>query len=217
MWLYLGHIFLDSQLFTLEKSTLLALVDIHARKGIDKAVSLTVVIITLNYYIGHCRRLFYLLFLHFYVLCAEIIRIDKDLIIITWLESESFRYDVLLWEIKCAHRPFLITFKSAYRVAIAVFHTISNISLEQIKHFQELSPNLINCLFIILILLAYFLKSIVGTELYFLSIINGLFLTNGSIEIYVLLFQCAHWARNFLHQNRCIYKWFIVFCENFIL
>ena len=62
---------------------MLAFVDIHARKGIDKAIGLAVVIITLNYYIGHCRRLLHLLLLHFYVLRAEIIWIDKDLIIIT--------------------------------------------------------------------------------------------------------------------------------------
>ena len=144
-------------------------------------------IITLNYYIGHCWWLFDLLFLMLDVLCAKIVWIDKYLIIVTRFKGESFRYDMFLWEIKCTHRPFLITFKSSYWVAIAIFHTISDISFEQIEHFQELSPNLINCLFIILILLTYFLESIVCAKLDFLSIINCLFLTDWSIEIYVFL------------------------------
>ena len=156
--------------------------------------------ITLNHYVGHCWGLFSLLLLKLDVLCAEIVRINKDFVIIAWLEGESFRYDMFLWEIKCAHWPFRITLKGPYRVSIAILHAITNVTLEQIKHFQELSSNLINCiLFIILILLTYFLEAIVCTELDLLSVIDGLFLTNWSIEIYVLLLQSAHRARNLLH------------------
>ena len=192
MRLNLCHVLLYGQLLALKEPALLALVYIKTGKCVDEKVWPAVVKVTLNHDISHCRGLLCYLFLELDGLWTEVVRIDEYFVVISRFKSESFWNDVLLSEIESTHGPLLVAFKGHYWITIAVFHSISNITLEQIEHFQELLPDSVNCAFILFVCFSNLLEASVGTEFDLLGVVDGLLLTYRSIEVNMFLLEGTH-------------------------
>ena len=162
MGLDLSHVLFDGELLAPEKSTLLPLVHIQAGKSIDEQIGSAIVIVSLYDYISQCGRLLLFFLLELNGALAEVIRINQYIVIISALVSEGFRYHVLFREIESAHRPILVTFECSGWIPIAVFHSIADVTFEQVEHFEELLAYFVHiCLFILFILLSHFFKAVV--------------------------------------------------------
>ena len=99
---------------------------------------------------------------------------------------------MLLGEIESTHGPVLVAFEGHNGIPITVFHSISNITLEQIEHLKELFSYSVNCSVILFVLLTDLLEASVSTEFNLLGVVNGLLLANRSIEVNVLLLEGTH-------------------------
>ena len=105
MRLNLSHILLYGQLLALKEPTLFAFVYKEAGECVDEEVWPTVVEVTLNYNIGHCRGLLFSFFLELDRFRTEVVRIDENLVVISRFKGKRFGDDVLLSEIEGAHGP----------------------------------------------------------------------------------------------------------------
>ena len=130
MGLDLSHVFLDGQLLASEQTTLFTLIDIQAGERVYEEICAAIVVVSLNNNVCCCGRLLLLLFLELDGTLAEVVWIDEDVVVIARLVREGFGDDVLLREVEGAHWPILVAFKRRCRVAIAIFHAISDITLK---------------------------------------------------------------------------------------
>ena len=109
---------------------------------------------------------------------------------------------MLFGEIEGTHGPSFVTLESGDWIAIAVFHSVTDVSFEQVEHFKELLSYLVcRGLFICFVELTYFLETIVCTEFDFLSVIDGFLLTHWPVKVNMLLFETAHQAGNLFHED----------------
>ena len=109
---------------------------------------------------------------------------------------------MLFGEIEGTHGPGFVTLESGDWIAIAVFHSITDVSFEQVEHLEELLSYLVcRGLFICFVELTYFLETIVCTEFDFLGVVNGFLLTHWPVKVNMLLFETAHQAGNLFHED----------------
>ena len=145
-------------------------------------------IVTLDNHIGYIGLDFNLFELVLNVHLTEVVRVNLDVVVVARLESESLWDHVLLREVEGTHWPVLVAFKMANRVFVAVHHSVTGVTLEQVEHFEELLPNLVHIGRLInFVLISDFLESVIGTVLDVLRVVNCLFLTDRSVEVDVLL------------------------------
>jgi len=162
-------------------------VNIEGGKRVDEHIGLAVVEVPLDQNIRHCRLL-----LNFGLIVrleldscgAEVIRVNRYLIIIARLVSESLRDDVLFGKVKSAHWPALLALEGAHGVSVAHFHAVADIAVEHNEKFQELLPYALNVgVLIILVILAHLLEALVGAVFDVLGLVDSFFLTNWSVKI----------------------------------
>ena len=82
MRLNLSHVFLYSQLFASEQSTLFALVHVKAGKCIDEKIGSAIVIISLNHNVCKGRGSLLFLLLEFNGTLAKVVRVDQNVVIV---------------------------------------------------------------------------------------------------------------------------------------
>ena len=161
--------------------------DIQRGECVDEKVGFTVVEVALNYDILQFRLLFLFrdhLVLEFDRCRAEIVRNDRDFIIVGRFVSESLRYDMLSREVKRAHWPALVALKSTHRVDIAHLHSIAHVTLEHLEQLQKLLTDFLDIsAFVLFILLTKFLKTLVLANFDPLRFVNSLLLAYRPVKV----------------------------------
>ena len=104
------------------------------------------------------------------------------------------------------------------RVFVAWLHPVTDVTLKEIEHLEELFANLVDvCLLVLLVLITDLFETIVGTVLKLLGWVDGFFLADRSVEVDVLLLEGTHRCCDLLHEQLCVDKWLIIFTEDFVL
>lgn len=217
--LNLSHVLLDRQVFTFEQTLLFQLVHIERGKRVFEKVRSAVVIVPLNHDVRQRRCLLRLLYLILDGILAEVVWKEQDLVVVSRLEDKAFGNHVPLREVVGAHGPFRVALESVHGVSVAILHSVADITLKHREHLQELAPNLVRQLLLLLslfVLFAHFLEHCVGRELDLLRVVNCLFLANGPVEVNVLLLQRVARPQDFFHQKVRVLQRLVVLCEHFV-
>ena len=121
---------------------------------------------------------------------------------------------MLLTEIEGTHGPIGVAVERLNWVLVACLHSVADVTLKEIEHFEELFTDLVYVrLLVLLVHVTHLLESVIGTELDLLRVVDGLFLADRPIEVNVLLFECAHRRRDLLHQKSRVLQRLVVLTE----